>query len=743
MKPIHLLILLCILTILITLGIALYTNNIVSYGMPGLEQLENPQTNLATRIYSSDGKLLDHFFNERRVNLTYDSIPDNFIKALVATEDRKFWTHWGVHTGRVINAAIKNVLGDKEGASTLTMQLSRNLFLSHAVSWDRKIREAFLSLQIEKTYTKKEILEMYSNTVYFGSSAYGIQVASQVYFDKDPSELILPECALLVGLLKAPESYNPFKKPEKAISRRNLVLKLMYDQEYITAGQYTEAIKSPLTVFKQEKGADKKKRRFMGELIAPHYVEMIRQDISRDNSMLDYNLYRDGLIIHTTLDSRIQRHANEAVAEHLKELQQLFDKKWNWSRQKTLLDDLLKKAITGRADYRAADKEGKKSLDQQLRADKKFIDSVKNAAITIQVGLVVIDPTNGSLLAMVGASPKFMQEHRESKYSLNHAFQIKRQPGSAFKPFVYASALQKGMTPESMIECGPFSYLLQTGEVWEPKGTGNCETGEKTSLLNALRISINTVSARLITEVTNPRDVVNLSRKMGIQSVLAGVPALSLGAGGDLDPLELTSAYGTFANNGIYVPPYYISTIYDKHGTLIREKRKFVNMTEAMQPEIAAQMIFMMQRVVDAGTASRAIRSRFKDIQAAGKTGTTNDAADAWFVGFTPQLVCGVWLGFDDKRVTFDVLGSDGYGGRSAAPIWGILMDKIYSDMTLPYKQRMFSYTKKDDSLTWNAVPYPVTEMQLNSDPQLRQKIEDTVPRILPKEIILPPLPLR
>ena len=742
MKPIHFLILLCISTVIFALAVAFYVNNVVSIGMPSLEQLENPRTNLATRVISADGKLLDHFYNERRVNLTYDSIPDFFIKSLVATEDKNFWNHWGVHTGRVFNAAVKNIFGDKEGASTLTMQLSRNLFLSHEVSWERKIREAFLSMQIEKTYTKKEILEMYSNTVYFGNSAYGIQVASQVYFDKSPSELTLSECAMLVGLLKAPETYNPFKNPDRSIGRRNLILELMLDQDYISTGQYAEAAKAPLTVYKSDK-SKKTYRKYLGEQSAPHFVEMIRQDISRDNSMLDYNLYRDGLTIHTTLNSKIQRYSNEAVAEHLAEIQRTFEKRWNWSRHKDLLDELITKAIKSQPDYKAASRENRKIIEKRLYSNQNFIDSVKNAATTIQVGLVVIDPSNGAILGMVGASPKFMKDHGESKYSLNHAFQIKRQPGSAFKPFVYASSLQKGLTPESMIECGPFSYLLPTGETWSPKGSADCAEGEKSSLENALRISINTVSARLITEVTSPRDVVNLARRMGIESPLAGVPALALGAGGDVDPVELTSAYGTFPNNGIHVPPYYISSIEDKNGTLIREKRRFVNLNEAMRNEISSQMIYMMRRVVDAGTASRAIRSRFKGVEAAGKTGTTNDAADAWIVGFTPQLVCGIWLGFDDKRITFDVLGSDGYGGRSAAPVWGILMDKIYKDLTLPYKQKEFSYSRKKDSLDRSPIPYPVTENQLESNPWLRQKLEDTSGSNMPNENELPPLPLK
>ncbi len=738
MKPLHLLIILCGLTLLIAITTAFYINNVISYGMPSLEQLENPRTNLASRIYSADGKLIDHFFSERRVNLVYDSIPKSFLNALIATEDRKFWNHWGVHTGRVINAAIKNFLGNKEGASTITMQLSRNLFLSQEVSWKRKIREAFLSIQIEKTYTKKEILEMYANTVYFGKGAYGIQVASQVYFDKSPLELSTAESAMLVGLLKSPEGYNPFKNEDKALNRRNLILKMMYEQEFLNQNEYTEAVNSPITVFSSDKN---KSRRFMDNQIAPHFIEMIRQDISSDNSMIDYNLYRDGLSIYTTLNSKIQKYANESVAEHLAELQKLFDRKWSWNRKKDLLDNLLKKAINSNPEYKAAEKSKQKAIFDKLYSNKSFVDSIKNIATTIQVGLVVIEPSTGSVLAMVGSSPKFMSEHREAKYSLNHAFQIRRQPGSSFKPFVYASALSKGLTPESIIECGPFSYTLPTGETWTPRGAADCQEGETTTLTNALRISINTVSARLITMVTNPSDVVNLARKMGIQSTLSAVPALSLGAGGDVSPYEMTSAYGTFANNGIYVPPYYLTRIEDKLGSIIKEKKRIINANEALNSKINSQMVYMMRRVVDGGTAARAIRSKFQNIEAAGKTGTTNDAADAWFIGYTPQLVCGIWLGFDDKRITFDVLGSEGYGGRSAAPIWGILMDKIYKDLTLPYKQKSFS-TAKSDSTDTQYLPYILTNEQLEKNPEIIKRIEDSInSRNNNNNQILPQLP--
>lgn len=712
MKPLQFLILLCILLLILTLGVAFYVKSVVSYGLPSLEQLENPKTNLATRILSSDGVLLDHFFIDRRINMTYDSIPKDFIYALIATEDKRFYKHWGVHAGRIINAFAKRFLyGDREGASTITMQLSRNLFLNQDITFERKIREAFISIKIEQTYTKEEILEMYTNTVNYGRGAYGIQVASQTFFDKLPSELTTAECALLVAMLKAPSNYDPINHPERALRRRNLVLKLMNDQGFLSDSQYALSRKEALNIFLTDKSG-KRKRIHLGSQSAPHFVEMIRQDLSRDNSFRDYDLYRDGLIIHTSLNSKIQQYANEAVEEHLRELQASFSKRWNWNRNKKLLDELLLKAVHDNAEYTSSEEKDKSKVKAKLLNNKNFVDSVKNIATTIQVGLVVIDPANGAILAMVGASPKFMRENPSAKYSLNHAKQITRQPGSAFKPMIYAMALHNGYTPETRVECGPFSFQTETGEMWEPRGTGDCEPGDLVTLTDGLRLSINTVSARLVTSITSPVDVVNLSRKMGISTPLSAVPAISLGAGGDVEPLELTSAYGSFVYEGVHIPPYYLIQIEDKYGTVIKQKPRFVNMKKSMDPEIARQMTFMLERVVNAGTASRAIRSVLQDVDAAGKTGTTNDAADAWFVGYTPQLVAGVWLGFDDKRITFDALGSEGYGGRSAAPIWGKLMAKIYNNQSLPYRERKFAYKKSLDSIAEFPLPYPLTKLQ-------------------------------
>ncbi len=692
MTPIKYLLWLFIIFLVIGLGVALYVNSVVSYGLPSLEQLENPKQNLATRIISSDGVLLDHFFIERRVNIPLDSVPKDFINALIVIEDKYFYSHWGVYIERIFKAALKNIFAGKvqEGASTITMQLARNLFGYSENTLERKIREAFTAIQIERTYTKEEILEMYINTVAFGRGAYGLQVASKIYFDKNPSELTTAECAYLAALLKAPEHYNGLNNIDKAVDRRNLVLTLMLRQGKITPETYMKAIEEPINLV-----ATKKKE---VPYLAPHFVEMVRQKFSKeDNSLIEYDLYRDGLVIYTTLNAKIQQYANEAVEEHLLEFQKLFQQNWSWNNNKKLLEDLVKKAINNRPDYRAAIGDKKKQIEIKLRNDKEFIDSIKNSATTIQVGLVVINPFNGDILALVGASPKFMREHRDAKYSLNHVTQIRRQAGSAFKPFVYALVLEKGLSPNTMIECGPFSYRVpETGEIWSPGG-GGCSQGEKITLYDALRKSINSVAARLVTSETSPAEVVNLAKKLGIESNLLAVPAIALGAGGEITPLELTSAFGAFLYEGIHVKPYYIYRVEDKFGNTIYERKKVFTHSRAISPEVTGTLTFMLQAVISSGTGWR-IKQFLKDCDAAGKTGTTNDYGDAWFIGYTPELVAGCWVGFDDLRVKF---GAYGEGGRAAAPIWGRLMGKIYNDKGLPFNKRKFDFKhfEKYDSL--------------------------------------------
>ncbi len=707
-------------------------NFVISDGMPSLAELENPKLNLATQIYSADGELIDHYFIERRVDVPFDSIPDNFRKALIATEDRKFYDHWGVHISRIFQAAVKNLLAGhtKEGASTITMQLARNLYLNREVNINRKIREAFTAIMIERSYTKDQILTLYSNTVYFGRGAYGIGVASQVFFGKNPMQLTLSEAATLVALLKSPVGYDPYIHPEKSLQRRDLVLGLMLAQELISSSDFVKAIESPVIAVDTKKLNKNINQRLS---IAPHFIEMIRQDLNDDPRLANYDLYRDGLIINTTLDSRIQKYANEAVREHLADLQKNFDKNWSWNRNRTLLKNLIDKAIKTHPTYRSAKSSEKNNVYNKLSNNTKFIDSVKNAVTTIQIGLVIINNSTGDILGMVGASPKFMRENPNAKFSLNHTTQIKRQPGSSFKPFVYAASLMHGLTPYSQIECGPFSYSLSTGEVWSPSGSGSCGPGETRTLYSALSYSINTVAARLVTEVTTPEEVIKLAKRMGINSPLAAYPAISLGAAGDVSPIEMAMAFTGFANRGNSVRTRYLRDVVDHHGNeLVKVSRKAQVISGALSDSIAEQMVYMMRGTIENGTAS-IIKQFFSGVEAGGKTGTTNDAADAWFIGYTPELTCAIWVGFDNKKINFDYMGSYGYGGRAAAPIWGKLMGKIYSDIFLPYKKKSFGY----DYLFSKVDIDPVTNQPYSPTPIESNPMEPTNP----SNNILPPLP--
>lgn len=699
----------------IVLAVALGIGMIVLYivwvlatsdDLPSVADLENPRQELATQILSADGELLEYFATTRRTYLPFDSIPQPFINALIATEDRAFYDHWGVHALRIAKAAVKNVfaLRAKEGASTITQQLALNLYFKRERTLARKIREAYTAFQIEQTYTKNEILEMYANTVYYGKGAYGIREAAYTYFGKQPRQLSLAECAYLVGLFKAPERYN--RNDEEGIGRRNLILQMMLDEDMITEKMCGVAQEEPLLRFTPES---------IGGGIAPHFVEMIRQRLSPRgewNDLLDgRDLYRDGLVIHTTIDARVQRYANQAVAEHLLQYQSLFDQQWNWSTRSETLKAILVRAAQQHPEYLSAARGQRAAVRDRLLQRRSFVDSVKTIATTIQTGVVVIDARTGGIVAMVGASPRAMQLDRAGRYSLNHVTQIRRQPGSAFKPFVYVAALEQGMSPDDLVESGPFSIILpETGELWAPKGASS--DGGPIPLRRALKFSTNTVAARLVTGVTSPLGVIDICRRMGITSPLTAVPSIALGAT-EVTPLELVTAYVPFATQGVAIPTATITKIEDRFGNILYQARLPHEVRDAISASIANNMVSMMQGVVDGGTAS-SIRQYYQG-PAAGKTGTTNDFADAWFVGLTPQLVCGVWTGFDDRRVTFT--GDYGQGGRAAAPVWGRLMGKVYADKTLPYNTMQFE-TRADsiDIITPDLIANPPSDQVRDID---------------------------
>lgn len=691
MTPRLFLILLISITLVITAGVSIYFYSVISTGLPSLEQLENPEQMYASQVISSDDEVIDNFFMQRRVNLKLEEMPKSAIDALIATEDRKFYSHWGIDLDRLVKAVIKKVLNPfkrAEGASTITQQLARNLFLDLSRNIDRKIREAAVTVKIEDTYTKNEILEMYLNTVNFGRGAYGISVAARTFFDKNAEDMTIAESAYLIGLLKAPSRYDVRSNYDRALRRRNLILSMMQSQGKITYEEYQLALETPIDVREGTAVSASESN------LAPHYVESIRREYSPFLKDKEYDLYRDGLRIYTTLNEKIQQYANSVVKSHLKTYQEKFDKKWNWKRNKKLEADIISEAIRKHPEYKSSPKSKREEVAKRLKKDQHFIDSVKNEKTTIQIGMVVIDPVSGAILAMVGASPKFMNDNSHAKHSLNHITQIRRQPGSSMKPFVYSMALKSGLYPIDSIVCGPFVYTdPHTDEVWAPRsGTNDCpDSTYKMTVATALKKSVNSVAARLITEHTNPDEVKNLLRKAGISTPIDAVPALALGAGGEVIPMQHISAFSIFANDGYRVEPYYVNRIEDRNGNLVFRKKRTNKIFDVLDKDIAHEMTIMMQDVVNSGTAAR-VRRYFRDVEAAGKTGTTNDNSDAWFIGYTPQLICGIWVGFDDQRINFNPIGYDGQGGRVAGPIWGMLMDSIYTDESLPYKQKSFGY---------------------------------------------------
>ena len=633
-------------------------------GLPPLSSLENPKTDLATKIYSEDGELIDQLFIENRTIVSVDAIPKDMINAVIATEDRKFYKHWGVDVDRIVKAMMKNIMAFsvEEGASTITQQLARNLYrveIGNKVSITRKLREAITAVQIEKTYTKEEILLLYLNQVYFGRGAYGVEAASKTFFDKSVTDLTLDECAMLVGMVKNPSGYyDPIERPENCLNRRNTVLNSMQEEGYITKEVFELAKNDPIKA--QPKTIQKKSTGLGGQ-----FSEYVRQILEKKSEKYGFNIYRDGLIVTTTLNTRMQKFATDAVTNQLKDFQRSFNSTWNWKGNRQLLNDAVEKYIKQSDEYKKAKTDAERQkIFNKLKQDNDFVEKVKEREIAVQVGFVVIDPKTGEIKAMVGQNPNY-----PFKYGLNHVTQIKRQPGSSFKPFVYTTALENGYSPAYTISNEPLKVVIG-GQTWSPKGGG---TGGMVSLRDGITQSINVIAVRTAMEIAPIDQVIKLAHKMGINSELPNVLSLSLGVG-EVSPLEMTSAYGVFPNEGIWVEPHAILRIEDRYGNIIEES--IPETREVISEGVAYMMSDMMEDVVNDGTAS-SIRNWFNR-PAAGKTGTTQDYTDAWFVGFTPQLVAGCWLGFDDPRIKFG--GGYGQGGRAAAPIWGRFMKYVYDD---------------------------------------------------------------
>jgi penicillin-binding protein 1A len=658
---------LSIITVLVLVLLIWYGRYIVR-GLPSLEEIENPQPALASKVYAEDGAVLDQFAEKNRTRISLSKVPQGLIDALIATEDKDFYTHWGVNLPRFARQMVINVLTFRAyGASTLTQQLARDLYRLQGKQESlfdkitRKIREFFTSVQIERNFTKQEILELYLNNSFFGRNAYGIESAAQRYFNKSASELTPPEYTLLVGMLEGPNYYDPIKNIERALRRRNIVISAMVHDGRIDVAQ-ADKIKSDSLNFKTLE-ADYR----VG--IAPHFVEWIRQQLVQKAETYGFNLERDGMRIYTTLDSRMQRYANRAVDEHLTGFQENFDKHWDWSKNSEILQSNVDKMIRDLDVYKKAKNAFiRDSIVTALRTNAPFVDSVKKAARQIEVGMVVIDPHNGHIKAMVGG-----RNFRVFRYGLNHVTQIYRQPGSAFKPFVYTTAIDNGWPVCYEIMNQPVTVPMPDGTRWTPQNfEGNF--GGKYTLREALKRSINLVAVRLMLEM-QPAQVVDYAHRMGIKSKVPPYASIALGTA-EVSPLELTSAYGVFPNEGVLVEPIAILRIEDRDGNVIEEN--VPEKKEVLSKETAYLMTNLMEGGVNEEGGTGTNVRRYFSLPAAGKTGTTNDYGDAWFEGFTPHLAAGIWVGFDDNRIKFG--SSDGQGGRAAAPIFGRFMRDAYED---------------------------------------------------------------
>jgi penicillin-binding protein 1A len=635
----------------------------LSRDLPDLAELERIRPALMTTVYSRDGEVLKNFSIQKRTLVPYAELPPELIDALLSSEDRQFRAHWGLNILGLIRAvyvAIQKQEGPR-ATSTITQQLARDLFLTRERSLLRKAKEAILAVRIERTYTKEEILQLYLNQVYFGAGAYGVEAAAHAYFGKDAKDLSIVEGATLVGMLPAPAWYHPIKHPESSKRRRDIVLRSMRQTGALTSYQVVELQAVPM----ETQAADEE----VG--IAPYFTEYIRlritDDLFSDDSVrvryaqqlglpdsmtADRLFYEGGLVIETTLDSRLQSIAEDMLTEQLSAFQ-------------LGIDTLAQADPDSFPEY----------IDHfiynvdSLSGDTLGIDSVVTK--TLQAGLVSLDTKTGAILAMVGG-----RDFEESKF--NRAVQALRQPGSAFKPFVYTAAIDNGWTPVDQILDQPITVTYMQDSVWyewRPQNYGG-GVGGMTTLRDALRRSKNLVAIRLLQQIS-PRIAIKYARKMGISTRLPAVPVLPLGVG-EVYLLELTASYTAYPNNGIVVKPFPISRIASREGAVLMPKRTSGERTQALSEQTAYIMTTMLQDAILNGTGgSSRWKYRFYH-DAGGKTGTTNDYHDAWFVGFTPHIVTGVWVGFDKRSNTHHT------GASGALPIWARYMKAAHGVLGFP-----------------------------------------------------------
>lgn len=675
--------------------------------LPSIEELENPRTAIASEVRSRDGAVLDRYFIENRTYVSIEEISPNVINALIATEDHRFFQHWGVDSQSLMRLPYYWIQKRFHGGSTISQQLARNLYrnIGFDVSVTRKLREMITAVQIENNYTKNEIIEMYLNTVEFANSAFGIQSAARTHYGKTANDLTISEAATLIGQLRAVYAYNPRIFEERAKNRRNVVLQLMNNNGFITDEVYESLREEDIALNYQLPSRSGRESRYFGE-----YVRQQVRDWIEENG---YDLYSDGLVIYTTIDSRLQRHAERAVREKLAEFQPIFQREWTspggsymnqlWEMYPQFLRDYIRESDRYKNGFAKYETNQESVVFENLMADEAYLDSLKQSRTKLQASFTAIDPNNGQVLVWVGGSDYGAQQ-------FDHVHQSRRQAGSTFKPFVYAVAIDNGYMPYHTFSKFPISFIEPSGRMWNPKDPSVPSGPEMVPLREGLARSLNNVTVRLLPEIAGApgtnraadlqpaaNKIRDMASNFGIDmSRSPAFPSIALGTA-EVTLLELVSAYTTFVNQGVHIDPIAISRIEDKEGNVLVEYFPEYSQ-EAISPETAYIMIDMMRGVVRGGANYHGTGVRLRNAyniqqDVAGKTGTTQNSADNWFVAMMPHIVMGSWVGGEDRRIRFPTNSpnSIGQGARTALPIVGEFIMNASADPDIEWSKAPFS----------------------------------------------------
>ncbi|MDX5338485.1 MAG: transglycosylase domain-containing protein [Cyclobacteriaceae bacterium] len=701
--------------------------------LPDFKALENPESELASELYSADGVLLGTYARENRSPVKYEDLSPKLVQALIATEDERFEEHSGIDLQAMIRVFVKSILlgQDAGGGSTLSQQTAKNLFktrndasqgfLSNIPGLRMliiKTKEWIVATQLEKAYTKNEILTLYLNTSEFGSNAYGIKTAARTFFNKDPHELEVQEAAVLVGLFKAPTYYSPVFNPENSLRRRNTVLNQMVKNDFLTKTEYDSLSSLPIELDYKVQNHNQGLATYFREVVKADLLKWSKENIKSDGS--SYDLFGDGLRIYVTIDSRMQRYAEEAVSEHMSELQKAFFKEmgtrepWideNWKVIPNFIEDAVKRTEAYRL-LKVRYGNDTDSINLKLNEKKKMrifswekgeidtlmstMDSLRYYKKFLQTGFMSMDPHTGHIKAWVGGI-----DHKYFKF--DHVRQGKRQPGSTFKPFVYAAAIENGYSPCYSVVDQPVEVYIPGQPAWSPSNADGKFSYEKMTIRKAMAKSVNSVTAYMMKKLS-PRIVMETAKRIGVTSDLEEVPSLALGVN-DVSVFEMVGAFSTFVNKGEHTTPFYIDRIEDKNGNVIQQftPKKRPAMTE----EHAYLMLYMLRGGFEEedGTSQGVPWTLREGNELGGKTGTTQNASDGWYMGVSKDLVSGAWVGGDDRAIHFRSWIA-GQGGRTARPIWVKYMTKVYADPSLGYKKGPFPRPERPLSIEINCDKY-------------------------------------